>query len=218
MPDKDKQLDSNVTDVKVKKVRYGAPPGPRQKRREFYDGEGRLQFSAHESAAWFLALPKEMREFKFLEDLARHFNVSRMTAYRWTRNADVMKRADFLSKQNKTAGNLVARREYESIMEKAVEMAKEGNIAAMKFCIERAFPEDKQQAKSPLSPLSLEESMDEAEKTYLRWSESMLPSHVKDRRDPLADEGPDVFALELGKEAEPETGNVNTCDAEGELP
>ncbi|MGD0907849.1 MAG: hypothetical protein ABSA96_09725 [Candidatus Acidiferrales bacterium] len=218
MPDKNKQLDSNVTDAKVRKVRFGAPPRLRRKRRENYDGVERLEFAGHEAIAWFLAVPKELREFKFLEDLARHFNVSRMTTYRWTRDVEVMKRADFLSKQNKMAGNLVARREYESIMEKAVEMAKQGNIAAMKFCIERAFPEDKQQAKSPLSPLSLEESMYQAEKTYLKWSKSMLPTFVKERGDPLAEEGPDPFATVLGEEVEPETGNVNTCDAEGELP
>ena len=88
----------------------------------------------------------------------------------------------------------------------------------MKFCAKRAFLEDEQQAKSPLSPLSLGESMDKAEKTYLMWSKSMLPSYVKERSDPLAEEGPDPFATVLGEEVEPETGNVNTCDAERELP
>jgi hypothetical protein len=204
MPDKNKQQNSNGTDVHSEKIRYGAPDGPRNKPRKYYDGREPLEFPGHEATAWFLAVPEALRDFKSISALARYFNVSRVTVYRWTRDIDVMKRADSLSMQNKIAGNLVARREYVPMMGKAVEMAKEGNIKAMEFCVDRAFPEDKRAEKSGLSSLSLEEVLERAEIEYRKHYETMNPTWLKERAKRLANE-PVSSVMELMKqEAEPE--------------
>jgi len=122
--------------------RYGAPDGPRQKRREKYDGREPLDYAGHEAVAQYLAAPKSDREFKSFTALANHFEVTRMTAYRWTRDIEVMQRAYWLSMSNQMAGDLVARREWPQIMEKAAELAKTGDVRAMKFCEGRAWPEE----------------------------------------------------------------------------
>ena len=180
------------------------PDGPRKDRRKYYDGQEPLEFLGHEAAAWFLALPKAQLDFKSIAALAKHFNVTRVTVYRWIQDIDVMKRADSLSMQNKIAGNLAARREYVSIIEKAVEMAKEGNINAMKFCVDLAFPEDKQAKKSGISSASLEEVLERAEIEHVKHREIMTPTWLKERAKRLANE-PVSSAMELMKqEAEPE--------------
>jgi hypothetical protein len=124
------------------KVRYGAPDGPRQKGREKYDGREPLDYEGHEAVAQFLATPKSDREFESLTALADHFNVTRMTVHRWKQDVEVMQRANWLSLCNQMAGDLVARREWQQIMEKAVELARAGDVQAMKFCESRAWPEE----------------------------------------------------------------------------
>jgi len=135
----------------LEKVRYGAADGPRQKRRERHDGREPLNYAGHEAVAQFLAAPKSDREFKSLTALANHFKVTRMTIHRWKQDIDVMQRAYWLSKRNQMAGDLVARREYPEIMERAVQLAKAGDVQAMKFCESRAWPEELRVEHSQLS-------------------------------------------------------------------
>jgi hypothetical protein len=158
---RDQQGLVEATEVRSVKVRYGAPDGPRQKRKEKYDGRDPLPYLGHEAVAQFIASPKSHREFKSLTALAKRLNVARMTVHRWRRDIDVLRRAEWLSLRNKMAGDLVPRREWVRIMEKAVEIAKSGDVQAMKFCEARAWPEDRQRessnVESSLSNLSLGE-------------------------------------------------------------
>jgi hypothetical protein len=149
----DQTLRGNVEPLEVQseKIRYGAPDGPRHKRRGKYDGRSPLNYPGHEAVAQYLAAPKSLREFRSDMDLAKHFQVTRMTIYRWKNDVDVMQRAYWLSMRNQMAGDLVARREWPQIMEKAVEMAKRGDVHAMKFCESRAWAEDLRVEQSQLS-------------------------------------------------------------------
>jgi hypothetical protein len=67
-----------------------------------------------------------------------------MTIYRWKHEADVMQRALWLSMTNKIAGDLAIRVEWPEIAKKAVELAKSGNVNAMKFCLSIAWPNNGQ--------------------------------------------------------------------------
>jgi hypothetical protein len=221
MPDTNNQPNFNEIDAQSDKIRYGAPDGPRKNRRKYYDGQEPLEFLGHEAAAWFLALPKAQRDFKSIAALAKHFNVTRVTVYRWIQDIDVMKRADSLSMQNKIAGNLAARREYVSIIEKAVEMAKEGNIKAMEFCADRAFPEDKQAKKSGISSLSLPEVLERAEIEHVKHREIMTPTWIKERAKRRANGKLPVAGMSYveppkpNAEPAPEAAPVTSCDACG---
>jgi hypothetical protein len=137
--------------VLSEKVRYGAPDGPRQKRREKYDAREPLDYPGHEAVAQFLATPKSDREFKSLTALANHFHVTRMTVHRWKQDIEVMQRAHWLSMRNQMAGDLVARSEWPQIMETAVQLAKAGDVQAMKFCESRAWPDELRVEHSQLS-------------------------------------------------------------------
>jgi hypothetical protein len=74
--------------------------------------------------------------------------MTRITIHRAKKDIDVIKRAHWLSMRNKLAGDLVARREYPLIVEKAAEIAKEGNVKAMEFCAKRAWPGDQELTES----------------------------------------------------------------------
>jgi hypothetical protein len=221
MPDKIEQQNSNVTGAQSEKIRYGAPDGPRKNRRQYYDGREPLEFPGHEATAWFLGLPERLKEYRSVAALARHFNVTRVTVYRWMQDSDVLKRADSISMQNKIAGNLVARREYISIIERAVELAKEGNIKAMEFCADRAFPEDNQANKSGISSSSLEEVLERSRLQHIKHRELMTPTWVKERAKRLASGNPPVAAMSYveppkpNAEPAPEGAPVNSCDACG---
>jgi hypothetical protein len=129
-----------LTEAQLEKVGFGAPPRSRKSRSENYDGHQPLEYSGLEAVAWHLATPKSLREFKSDSDLARHFHVARITIHRTKKDIDVIKRAHWLSMRNKLAGDLILRCEYPSIIEKVVELAKKGNIKAMDFCADPAFP------------------------------------------------------------------------------
>jgi hypothetical protein len=133
------------------KIRHGAPSGPRQKRRDRYDGREPLPYSGHEAVAQFLAAPACLRKFKSLTDLAAHFKVTRMTAYRWKQDIDVMQRASWLFMRNKIAGDLLARQAWLRIMKKVIEMAKKGDFRAIKFIESRAWAEELGVQQSQLS-------------------------------------------------------------------
>jgi hypothetical protein len=115
------------TDAKPDKIRSGAPDGPGRKHDASHNCREPLELAAHEAVAHFLAAPKSQREFKSFIALAQHFNVTRMTAYRWTQDTDVLWRADWLSLQDKVAGDLNARREWSAIMEKSVRVQGSGS-------------------------------------------------------------------------------------------
>jgi hypothetical protein len=199
------------------KIRYGAPDGPRPKGSENYDGHTALESPGHEAMAQQLAVPKSQREFKSDKDMAKYFDVARMTLNRWKKNINVIKRAHWLAMQNKIEGELIARREFVPIVEKAVEMAKEGNIKAMEFCVNLAFPEDKQAIKSRISSLSLPEVLERAEIEYEKHAEMMTPTWLKERAARLASVHPPVAAGVSEPETKPEPVPVavNACDSCG---
>jgi hypothetical protein len=231
MPDKIEQQNSNVTDAQSEKIRYGAPDGPRKNRRENYHGREPLEYLGHEAVASFLAFPKELREFKSVAALAKHFNVARKTIYCWMKDIDVLKRADWLSETNKIIGKLVVRRACPGMSEKLVEMGMGGNISAIKLWAEITLREDKQQEKSPLSPSSLEEVLERAEIIYEKHAEMMTPTWLKERTKRLEGEKPPVEAAgpppaildmqpikaesEPQPAPQPESARVSSCDACG---
>lgn len=172
---------------RLQKTRYGAPDGPR-KRRENYHEWDPLDFPGHEALAHFLATPKTEREFKSLTALAKHFEISRMTIHRWKKDPDVLRRAEWLAKENKLAGDLVARREWQCIVEAQVAAAKRGNTAAAKFLERRAWPED-QGANSQISKVSLPEALLESEKIVGRLPSWLRERSLAERIDPAAGPG-----------------------------
>lgn len=117
-----------------------------------------LEYPGHEAVAQFLAFPESQGEFKSFKAIAKHFKVTRMTVYRCSKDLDVLRRAEWLTLRNKTIAIVQVRREYPKIMEKAVEIAKRGNVQAMKFCQEQAWPEEDQDGGSSWkASLSLDE-------------------------------------------------------------
>jgi hypothetical protein len=144
------------------KVRYGAPNGPRRKRRNC-DGREPLDYPGHEAVAQYLATPKLDREFESLTALANRFEVTCVTVHRWKKDKDVMRRTNWLLMQTRMEGDFVARREWPEIMEKAVELAKSGDVQAMKFCESRVWPKKSGEEDSPIAPtigeLFLEEEL-----------------------------------------------------------
>jgi hypothetical protein len=176
MPNTNQQQDPNVTDSQSEKIRYGAPDGPRQNRQSVYDGREPLKYSGHEATAQFLATPETQREFDSVSALAKHFNVSRTTVYRWIQDIDVIQRANSLSMRNQMAGDLLARRDWPLIMGKAVQMARNGDVHAMKFCATRAWAEDQLVEHSHLS-------------AGVSFEELVGTSEGDDAEEPQADNG-----------------------------
>jgi len=218
MPDKNEQHDSKVTDAQPQELRHGGANGARKNHRENYNGHEPLEYPAYEALAQHLTTAKSLREFKSDNDLAEHFHVQRMTVFRWKKDPDVILRVNWLATCNRLAGDLVVLREWAEIVETATEMAKGGNIGAMNFCAAIACREDRRREKSALSPLSLEEVLERTRKEHIKHSEMMTPTWLKERAKRLA-KGPVPSAMALmEQEAEPEAGDVNTCEAKGELP
>jgi hypothetical protein len=159
MDSKIEQRKSNINETQPEKLNFGPPPGPPKCHKD-YDGHSPLEYAGLEAVAHHLAEPKSLRQFKSDSDLAKYFRVTRMTIHRSKKNIDVIKRANWLAMRNKLAGDLIARREYPSIVQKAVEMAQRGNIKAMEFCAARAWPKDQDLTRE----LSLDELIAESEK------------------------------------------------------
>ena len=168
--------------VTPENIRSGAPDGPRQNRSKIHDRREPLEYPGHETVAQFLATPKSMREFKSVTALAKHLGVTRKTIHCWMNDVDVMRRAEFLSMRNKTTGDLTARREWSKIMENMVRVAIGGDVAAAKFCEERAFPEDRQAKKSGLSTETMEEVLARSEEEELRLGELRTPSWLREQK------------------------------------
>jgi hypothetical protein len=179
----DQPPQDNVEPLKVdsEKTRYGPPDGPRKNRQPGYDGREPLEYPGHEATAQFLATPESEREFDSITALAKHFDVSRTTVYRWTQDIDVLRRAEYLSTQNKVTGKLIIRREWPEIMAKLVEKAKGGHVQATKVCADLAWPEDKQRQKSGLSSQSLEEVLERSEAEFIKHEAQMTPTFLRER-------------------------------------
>ena len=125
--------------------RQGARPtaldGPPTKRRRNYDGSTPLNDPGHEAVAQFLAAPKQFRRFRTITALAMQFNVARVTIYRWAQDFDVVRRAEWLSVQNRVLGDFIACREWPSVVRAQVTAALAGDTRAAIFLQNRAWPE-----------------------------------------------------------------------------
>ncbi|MGB2890895.1 MAG: hypothetical protein WBC04_24650, partial [Candidatus Acidiferrales bacterium] len=138
---KQKPDQQSIVESNGQKTRYGAPDGPRKYRRS-YNGQEPLDYPGHEALAQHLATARSEREFT-LTALAEHFKVSRMTVHRWKRDPDVLRRADYLARANKPAGDLIVKANWELIAWAQVDKAIAGDTQAAKFCERRAWPEDR---------------------------------------------------------------------------
>jgi hypothetical protein len=146
--------------LQSEEIRQDASDGPRRKREgKNYDGSSPLSSPGHEALAQYLAAPKSLRKFRSDIEFAKHFQVTRMTVYRWKQNPEVIERAFWLSAYNQMIGDLRARQEWPRIMEKVVEMATKGDIQAIKFCESRAWAEKLQVTQSQLSASILIEDL-----------------------------------------------------------
>ena len=143
--------DGEVTDVRVEKIRNGAPDGTRKNRCRKHDGSEALEHPGREALAQFLAAPRSLREFKSYSALANYFHMSRMTIYRWRFEVEVMQRAYFLTMRNEIAGDLEARRAWPEIMRKQVANAKGGDLDATRFCELHAWRPNPRVEQSHLS-------------------------------------------------------------------
>ena len=119
-----------------------SPTQPSRKRKRTFDRTKPLDSLDDEAIAQYLATPKSVRDFKSLTDLARHFNVARMTVYRRTKELNVLQRAEWLLQHHMLAGDLIASLHWERIMAGQVRAAAAGDTKAAQFCKERAWPED----------------------------------------------------------------------------
>ena len=117
-------------------------PSPSRKRKRKFNRTKPLDSPEEEAIAQYLATPKSIREFKSHTDLAQHFNISRMTVYRRTKDLRVLQRVEWLLQHHRLAGDLIARLHWERIMAGQVKAAVAGDTKAAQFCRERAWPED----------------------------------------------------------------------------
>jgi hypothetical protein len=115
---------------------------PSQKRKRKFDKSKPLDSPEDEAIAQYLATPKSVRDFKSRTDLARHFNISRMTVHRRTKELSVLQRVEWLLQHHMLAGDLIPRLHWERIMAGQVRAAAAGDTKAAQFCKERAWPEE----------------------------------------------------------------------------
>jgi hypothetical protein len=116
-------------------------PDPSPKRKRKFDKTEPLDSPADEAIALHLATPKSIREFKSFSELATHFNISRMTAYRRSKDSSILERVEWLLMHHQLAGDLIARLNWGRIVAGQVKAAVAGDTKAAQFCKERAWPE-----------------------------------------------------------------------------
>jgi hypothetical protein len=87
--------------------------------------------------------------YSLLLALAKHYNLSRMTLYRWQRLPDVLRRANWLAKCNKDSATVEARPNWESVIRAQIKKARAGDTQAAKFLDEIAWHQDEMSDKSP---------------------------------------------------------------------
>jgi hypothetical protein len=114
---------------------------PSRKRKRKFDKSKPLDSPEDEAIAQYRATPKSVRDFKSLTDLARHFNISRMTVYRRSKELSVLQRAEWLLQHHMLAGDLIPRLHWERIMAGQVRAAAAGDTRAAQLCKERAWPD-----------------------------------------------------------------------------
>jgi hypothetical protein len=165
------------------KIRYGAPDGPRPEGTDNYDGHTPIKWPGLETVAQYLVAPNPLREFKSDNDLAKHFDVTRMTINRWKHHPDVSKRVYWLSSRNRLAGELLARIYWPQIVQKLVERAMKGDTQAIKRCEEIAWRKEKQEEKSEISPWSLDEVIVRAEEERMKTIDHFTPSWILQKRE-----------------------------------
>jgi DeoR/GlpR family transcriptional regulator of sugar metabolism len=112
------------------------------KRKRKQDKTKPLDLPEDEAIAQYLATPKSIREFNSITDLAKHFNISRMTVHRRTKDLDVLQRVEWLLTHHKLAGDLVVRLHWKRIVAGQVKAAVAGDTKAAKFCKDTAWPEE----------------------------------------------------------------------------
>jgi hypothetical protein len=116
---------------------------PLRNRKRKTNGKKPLELPVDEAVAQYLAAPKSIRDFRTFSELAEHFKISRMTAYRRSKDPVVLQRAEWLLTHHKLAGDLIARLHWERIVAGQVKAAVAGDTKAAQFCKEQAWPEDK---------------------------------------------------------------------------
>lgn len=117
-------------------------PNPEHPRKCRFNKKKPLASPADEAIANYLATPKSIRQFKSFSQLAEHFNISRMTVYRRSKDLKILQRVEWLLTDHKLAGDLVARRNWPQIVAGQVKAAIAGDTKAAQFCKERAWPEE----------------------------------------------------------------------------
>jgi len=117
------------------------PDCPRRNRRKYGPGKP-LESPEDEAIAQYLSAPKSIREFKSFSELAEHYNFSRMTVYRRSKDSRILKRVQHLLMNHKLAGDIVARLNWGRVVAGQVKAAAAGNTKAAQFCKELAWPED----------------------------------------------------------------------------
>ena len=122
-------------------TRLDPPEHPRKRKRKS-NKKKPLEPPEDEAIAEYLSTPKSIREFKSYGELAKHFNISRMTVYRRTKDPAILDRAEWLLRNHKRAGNMIARLNWGQIMAGQVKAAVAGDTKAAQFCKEQAWPED----------------------------------------------------------------------------
>ena len=115
--------------------RYSAPDGP-SRRRRVNDGSEPLAHTGYEAVAQFLSASESIRELKSVTALAAYLEVARPTIYRWMKDREVLRRADWLTRGDVMLGAIIARRELSEIVENVAAKAKGGNLRAVKLFLE----------------------------------------------------------------------------------
>jgi hypothetical protein len=146
--DRDATNDTNESDVPAEVATNDSlpqttidSPDPSPKRKRKFDKTKPLDSPEDEAIAQYLATPKSIREFKSFSELAMHFNISRMTVYRRSKDSSILERVEWLLTHHKLAGDLIARLNWDRIVAGQVRAAVAGDTKAAIFCKERAWPE-----------------------------------------------------------------------------
>src|SRR5580692_8346882 len=113
---------------------------PKARQRKF-DPREPLDRPEDEAIAQYLSAPRSIREFKSLSDLGLRFKISRMTVYRRSKQLEVLERTQWLLRNYKLAGDLVAKLNWERIVKGQVRAAVTGDTRAAEFCKAVAWAE-----------------------------------------------------------------------------
>jgi hypothetical protein len=142
MPQND---DFKVGNSEQSKQHDGLSPQPEPKMQNLpplnakHDKSKEFASPLDEALALHLAVPRSVREFRSFSDLAQHFNVSRMTCYR-RKNPVLLERVAWLLSENRFAGNLLIRQNWELIIRGQVRAAIAGSPRAADFCRQEGWP------------------------------------------------------------------------------